>query len=482
MLQDDFETISIHVGEVNQAPVLAAIGNKEVDEETPLTFTATATDPDLPANALTFSLDAGAPAGASINPRTGVFTWTPTEGQGPGNYPVTIRVTDNATAALSDFETISIQVNEVNRAPVLDAIGDKMVRWGNTLTFTATASDSDVPSNTLVFSLVNAPAGASIHMNTGAFSWIPTSVQLGSHMFRVRVTDNGSPSLFDEETITVGVGLRPTQLVYSGDLSGHNSPPITLKATLTDNGGETMQGSLISGRTVSFTLGSQSASAVTDGAGIASTTLLLNQAAGSYSINSLFAGDMIYLTTSDADTFSIAQPPTSAFWIGLKNSDDQGTQFDLRAEIYANNSLTPVSVGEARCITNVTRNPDLAKEIAVLFDRSFGPSDALTLKVFTRIGTNADGTKCSGPGGSHNNAVGLRLYYDSVSRPTRFSAQFAANPFTDFSLHSNASNLFLNNSAPTGVTTKFKDSGSINFNGGNLWKEVGAWSKLPPQP
>ena len=47
----------------NQPPVLASIGDQFVDENNTLTFTASATDPDVPANNLTFSLDAGAPAG-----------------------------------------------------------------------------------------------------------------------------------------------------------------------------------------------------------------------------------------------------------------------------------------------------------------------------------------------------------------------------------------------------------------------------------
>ena len=126
----DFETISITVNEVNVAPVLAAIGNKSVNEGSLLTFTATATDADLPANGLTYSLDAGAPAGATINATTGVFTWTPTESQGGSSYNVTVRVTDNGSPALSDFETISITVNEVNVAPVLAAIGNKSVNEG----------------------------------------------------------------------------------------------------------------------------------------------------------------------------------------------------------------------------------------------------------------------------------------------------------------------------------------------------------------
>src|SRR5205814_769400 len=76
----------------NQAPVLAPIGNRLVNEATALTFTASATDPDNPAQTLTFSLDTGAPLGASINATTGVFTWTPAQAQGPGLFTLTVRV------------------------------------------------------------------------------------------------------------------------------------------------------------------------------------------------------------------------------------------------------------------------------------------------------------------------------------------------------------------------------------------------------
>ena len=47
-------------------------------------------------------------------------------------------------------------------------------------------------------------------------------------------------------------------------------------------------------------------------------------------------------------------------WLGLKNSDDQGTQFDLRAELYVNSIL--VASGTTRCITGITRNQSQAKE------------------------------------------------------------------------------------------------------------------------
>ncbi|HTG16956.1 MAG TPA: hypothetical protein VK747_17035, partial [Blastocatellia bacterium] len=74
-------------------------------------------------------------------------------------------------------------------------------------------------------------------------------------------------------------------------------------------------------------------------------------------------------------------------WLGLKNSDDQGTNFDLRAEVYKNGVL--VTSGVTLCVVGVTRNPDSAKEVTVSFASFSGPvfngtSDILSLKILTR--------------------------------------------------------------------------------------------------
>ena len=123
----DRETIEVTVDEVNVAPVLAEIGNQSGDEGTLITFDANATDADLPANTLTFSLADGAapgaiPTGATINSTTGVFSWTPTEAQGPGVYTFDVVVSDGS---LTDRETIEVTVDEVNVAPVLAEIGNQ---------------------------------------------------------------------------------------------------------------------------------------------------------------------------------------------------------------------------------------------------------------------------------------------------------------------------------------------------------------------
>jgi hypothetical protein len=107
--------------------------------------------------------------------------------------------------------------NSPNTAPVLDPIGSKIIFLGQTLTFTATASDSDVPLQTLNFSLLGVPpAGAGI-TGAGAFSWTPANI--GTNSVTVRVADNGVPPLSDFETITVEVLSAPrfTTSLRNGD-------------------------------------------------------------------------------------------------------------------------------------------------------------------------------------------------------------------------------------------------------------------------
>ncbi|MHB8194103.1 MAG: Ig-like domain-containing protein [Bellilinea sp.] len=110
------KVFTILVADVNDPPVLGTIGAQTVNELAPLTFTATATDQDPPLtpDTLTFSLTGTVPAGANIDTVTGDFSWTPTEDQGPGVYPVNVCVSDGN---LSDCKVVTVTVNEVNAAP-----------------------------------------------------------------------------------------------------------------------------------------------------------------------------------------------------------------------------------------------------------------------------------------------------------------------------------------------------------------------------
>ncbi|MFC1875320.1 Ig-like domain-containing protein [Chloroflexota bacterium] len=228
--------------------MLGSIGNQTIDEETELSFTATATDANDPPQTLTYSL-VGAPAGASINSSTGEFSWTPTEAQGPGSYTFDVVVTDNGDPALSDSEEITVTVNEVNLPPVLGSIGDKTIDEESLLSFTATATDPDIPPNTLTFSLSGAvPTGASI-TSGGDFSWTPTEAQgPGSYTFDVVVSDG---ALTDSETITVTVNeVLDPPVAYNLELEPPSATNVVgteheLTATVTDQYGDPFPGATV---------------------------------------------------------------------------------------------------------------------------------------------------------------------------------------------------------------------------------------------
>src|SRR4029079_528484 len=79
-------------------------------------------------NTLAFTLDSGAPAGATIERRTGKFSWIPTAAQ-VGLWNITVGLTDQGGA--QDFETIKVTVLSAgNNAPVLAAIGNKTAKEG----------------------------------------------------------------------------------------------------------------------------------------------------------------------------------------------------------------------------------------------------------------------------------------------------------------------------------------------------------------
>jgi hypothetical protein len=112
--------VSVTVDETPSAPVLGAVPPLTVRQGDLLTFTATATDADLPANTLSYSL-IGAPSGANIGTTSGLFTWTPAGTQGPGGFNFTLRVSDGN---LTDEQPVSVTVDPSLPSPELDADGD----------------------------------------------------------------------------------------------------------------------------------------------------------------------------------------------------------------------------------------------------------------------------------------------------------------------------------------------------------------------
>jgi RHS repeat-associated protein len=179
----------------NTVPVLEPIGNRSVAEGNTFSFTAAAHDPD-DGQSLTFSLAPGAPEGASIDPVTGEFTWTPQDDLAEA-IQITIVVTDNGPGALFASETIAITVETV--APVTAVAGPTDAVRGQSRRFTLLAQD-DSP--------VDQGAGFTFDIDWNGDGTIDQSIagpsglelehvfsEAGNYEVRVRATDkDGSTS------------------------------------------------------------------------------------------------------------------------------------------------------------------------------------------------------------------------------------------------------------------------------------------------
>jgi hypothetical protein len=200
------KNFKITVNELNVAPELTAIPDTAIDEGSLLSFTAMATDTDLPGQILTFSLGANAPAGATIDPNTGEFNWVPAESQGPATYTIQVIVSDGGNPALTDTASFDVNVREVNNAPVITQLEGQTVDEGSILQVPIAAVDSDSPPLTLSYTLTSAPSGASIDPATGVFSWTPSESD-GPHDYSVTVKvsePGGEPS----STMTFTIAVR----------------------------------------------------------------------------------------------------------------------------------------------------------------------------------------------------------------------------------------------------------------------------------
>ena len=203
------QSFKADVLEVNNAPWVTQISPQAIDEGTELRLQIEATDPDQPPATLTYTLQSG-PGGVDLNSNTGTLTWTPGEPDGPRDYQLSVRVSETGSDRSTTMSFL-VGVREVNTAPVLEPVGPFAVRPGDLLVFTNSASDSDLPRQTLAFAAVTPlPSGADLNSTTGLFTWrVPADPAGGTNWLTVRVTDDGSPSQQAERTIPILVSVSP---------------------------------------------------------------------------------------------------------------------------------------------------------------------------------------------------------------------------------------------------------------------------------
>jgi hypothetical protein len=88
----------------------------------------------VPGQSLIYSLDPGGPAGATIDSHTGDLTWQVPALQSPGEYLLTVRVTDEGSGPLSNSETVMILVNQRALPPKVVSVSAVPVKKRGTKT------------------------------------------------------------------------------------------------------------------------------------------------------------------------------------------------------------------------------------------------------------------------------------------------------------------------------------------------------------
>jgi len=192
----------IQEGFSNHPPLINDIESPYVDENLAVDFKVSATDLDN--DAVTLMSSSNLPPGSVFDAQTGLFTWTPNYDDA-GVYELTFTAIEETQEALFDTATVTITVNNVNRAPTLNLIGNKTVSENQLLRFTVSSIDPDGDSVTLAAN--NLPIGASFDAQAREFTWTPDYNDAGNYTnIEFSATDDGDPVEVEVELITITVG------------------------------------------------------------------------------------------------------------------------------------------------------------------------------------------------------------------------------------------------------------------------------------
>lgn len=232
------QAFTINLNAVNDVdPTITSSGGGatavvSVAENSTAVTTVTATDADLPAQTLTYSISGGADAGLfTIDATTGALTFVaapnfeaPADAGGDNVYDVIVQVSDGA--GRTDTQSLQVTVTDVNEDPV--AAGESYsVNNRQTLTVSGPgvlANDSDPEGTALAAVLVSGPQHGTLTLNAdGSLTYTPNANFVGTDSFTYQASDgtNASAPVTVQLTVTsTGGPLPPGNSDSDGDSSG----------------------------------------------------------------------------------------------------------------------------------------------------------------------------------------------------------------------------------------------------------------------
>ncbi len=169
-------TFDLAVTNTNDAPTISGTPGVTIAEDSPYTFTPTATDVDLGAT-LTFSI-ANKPTWATFDTTNGGLSGTPVNGDVGITTGIVISVSDGIAPAVA-LPTFDLAVTNTNDAPTISGTPAVTIAEDSPYSFTPTAVDVDA-SSTLTFTIANKPTWATFDTTTGKLSGTPANGNVGT--------------------------------------------------------------------------------------------------------------------------------------------------------------------------------------------------------------------------------------------------------------------------------------------------------------
>jgi hypothetical protein len=234
------------------------------------------------------------------------------------------------------------------------------------------------------------------------------------------------------------VTSTPTTLTYTGATTGDYHDDVTLSGVLTLSG--TSAG--VAAQTITFTIGAQSCTGITDATGAASCNLTLNQVPGPYTVTATFAGAGLFQPSNTSAPFTITKEETTLSYTG--------------DTVIANNTTAHLS--------------------GVLLEDGTVPIAGRTV-VFT-LGTGATAQTCSGVTDAAGVAACDILPVNQPSGPGVVTATFAGDAFYMPSSASATTIIFAFLDHGSFVVGDETDTGSVEF-WGHSWSRDNVLSGGP---
>ncbi|HEX3807206.1 MAG TPA: Ig-like domain-containing protein, partial [Gaiellaceae bacterium] len=207
-----------------------------------------------------------------------------------------------------DLQTTGRSINlnfTVTQQPTTLTTGYQLGQTMTTLTGTLLGDLGPLANQTLALSLGSETCSAPTTNAGVATCTVPTIT--GQPSTTLNGTFAGTTDYAASSAGTIAQLVFDTSLQYTGAATAAYHAPATLSAVLTET-----TGTRLSGRTVTFTLGTQSCTGTTDANGVATCTLpSIVQDSGAYTVNASYGGDGFTNGTSTSAPFAITLAPTT---------------------------------------------------------------------------------------------------------------------------------------------------------------------------